>query len=94
MDYFFIAPLPSYITGRGDGLRAQSAKTSSLNQLLIHGEGVRWRYDFTGEQGHVAQARGECRFGLNSGLNSDITPSPKGADTVAKVESCIGPNFW
>ena len=60
MDYFFIAPLPSYITGTGNGLRAQSAKTSSLNQLLIHGEGVRWRYDFTGEQVHVAQARGAC----------------------------------
>jgi hypothetical protein len=28
------------------------------------------------------------------GLKSDIAPRPKSADTVAKFESCIGPNFW
>jgi hypothetical protein len=28
------------------------------------------------------------------GLKSDIVPGPKSADTVAKVESCNGLNFW
>jgi hypothetical protein len=34
------------------------------------------------------------RFAPKNSLSSEVAAGPVRADIVAKVESCIGPNFW
>ena len=47
-----------------------------------------------GSIAELTAPKSDFRSTPESGLKSDIAPCLKSADTVAKVDSCISPNFW
>jgi len=47
-----------------------------------------------GSKADLTDPKFDFRFTPDYGHAATSTACPKSADFVAKVESCIGPNFW
>jgi len=61
---------------------------------VVHHSKIGSRMTAVGPPTDLTAPKCDFRSSPESGLKSDIGPCPVRADFVAKVESCIGPNFW